>query len=184
MQKRRPTRMATQSENIIVDPSVAIKKLTALLDKIPWLKSQSAESPEFKAWESDAKIAMRNLYGEHSEEWLRFNSIWFTPRRYYHGQPNREFVEALNQGLEEARLFLISRLEDWNNSPPLSPDQTASPAKSSKHVFVVHGHDEGVQQSVARFLEKLGLTPVILHERPNQGRTVIEKFEAYSNVGF
>lgn len=55
---------------------------------------------------------------------------------------------------------------------------------SSRTVFVVHGHDEAVKQSVARFLEKLDLSAVILHEQPNKGRTTIEKFEAHSDVGF
>jgi hypothetical protein len=30
-------------------------------------------------------------------------------------------------------------------------------------IFVVHGHDEGTRESVARFIEKLGFTPIILH---------------------
>ena len=51
-------------------------------------------------------------------------------------------------------------------------------------VFVVHGHDEAAKQELARFIEKLGLKSVILHEQPNAGRTIIEKFEDYSNVGF
>jgi predicted nucleotide-binding protein len=55
---------------------------------------------------------------------------------------------------------------------------------NSRDVFLVHGHDETVKETVARFLEKLDLNPVILHERPNQGKTVIEKFEAHSDVGF
>lgn len=54
----------------------------------------------------------------------------------------------------------------------------------SRRVFVVHGHDEAVKHVVARFLEKLKLTVIILHEQPNKGRTVIEKFEANSDVGF
>jgi len=37
---------------------------------------------------------------------------------------------------------------------------------------------------VARFLAKLELEPVILHEQPNRGRTVIEKFEEHSDVAF
>lgn len=54
-----------------------------------------------------------------------------------------------------------------------------------KSVFVVHGHDEGAKQSVARFLENLGLKPVILQEQINQGMTVIEKFEKFaSRAGF
>lgn len=57
-------------------------------------------------------------------------------------------------------------------------------AHDSRKVFVVHGHDDGVKQSVARLLERLDLEPVILHERPNKGRTVIEKFEAHADVSF
>ena len=37
---------------------------------------------------------------------------------------------------------------------------------------------------MARFLTKLGLSPIILHEQPNQGRTVIEKFEQNAEVPF
>ena len=33
-------------------------------------------------------------------------------------------------------------------------------------------------------LTKLDLEPVVLHEQPNQGRTIIEKFEEYAQVGF
>ena len=51
-------------------------------------------------------------------------------------------------------------------------------------VFVIHGHDEAARVKVARFLEKLKLEPVILHEQENRGRTIIEKFEGYSDVGF
>jgi predicted nucleotide-binding protein len=51
-------------------------------------------------------------------------------------------------------------------------------------VFVVHGHDEGAKQMVARFLEKLDSHAVILHELPDRGRTIIEKFEDYSDVGY
>lgn len=54
----------------------------------------------------------------------------------------------------------------------------------TKKVFVVHGHDEGARESVARFLEKLGFHAIILHEQANKGRTVIEKVEANSDVSF
>ena len=50
----------------------------------------------------------------------------------------------------------------------------------SRKVFVVHGHDNEVKETVARFLDRLGLEPIILHEQPSSGRTVIEKFEIYS----
>ena len=56
--------------------------------------------------------------------------------------------------------------------------------KKSNKIFVIHGHDEAARETVASFLIKLELEPIILHERPNKGRTIIEKFEDYSDVRF
>jgi len=84
--------------------------------------------------------------------------------------------------------FLESIIERF----PLIPDsggedsKTAStlgtrPNQSSPKVFIIHGHDEGAKSQLARFLQQLGLTAVILHEQPNQGRTIIEKLERHSD---
>lgn len=54
----------------------------------------------------------------------------------------------------------------------------------SKKVFIVHGHDGEARETVARFLSIIGLDPIILHEQANKGRTVIEKVEHNSDVGF
>jgi len=55
---------------------------------------------------------------------------------------------------------------------------------NNKKVFIVHGHNNEIKLDVARTLEKLGLTPIILHEQPNSGNTIIEKFEENSDVGY
>lgn len=55
---------------------------------------------------------------------------------------------------------------------------------ASRKVFMVHGQDEEKKEAVARLLTKLDLEPVILHEQPGQGMTLIEKFEHYTDVGF
>jgi len=51
-------------------------------------------------------------------------------------------------------------------------------------VFIIHGHNTSLKESVARFLKGLGLEPIILHEQPNRGATIIEKFEVHSDVAF
>jgi len=38
--------------------------------------------------------------------------------------------------------------------------------------------------SAARFVEKLDLSAIILHEQPSAGSTIIEKIEEHTNVGF
>lgn len=53
-----------------------------------------------------------------------------------------------------------------------------------RRVFIVHGHDEGPRETVARFITQVGLEPVILHEQANRGMTISEKLIAYGSVGF
>jgi predicted nucleotide-binding protein len=48
-------------------------------------------------------------------------------------------------------------------------------SSSSKKIFIVHGHNNEMKETVARMIEKVKLTPVILHERANGGKTIIEK---------
>ncbi len=76
----------------------------------------------------------------------------------------------------------VPETSETSNQGGLGTEQIVS---GTREVFVVHGHDGEAKESVARFLEKLGLDVIILHEQPNQGRTIIEKFEISSkNVAF
>ncbi len=55
---------------------------------------------------------------------------------------------------------------------------------NNSQVFIVHGHDELTKMDMSGFISSLGLEPIILHMQASSGRTVIEKIEHYSNVGF
>lgn len=70
-----------------------------------------------------------------------------------------------------------------NRQPPVV--RTPSASLSQNRVFVVHGRAENEKSEVAHWLRSIGLEPVILHERPNAGRTIIEKFsEEAAGVGY
>ncbi|MFT3824166.1 MAG: nucleotide-binding protein [Chitinophagaceae bacterium] len=55
---------------------------------------------------------------------------------------------------------------------------------NNRDIFIVHGHNEEIKHNVARLLQKINLNPIILNEQSNEGLTIIEKFEKYSNVSF
>ncbi len=57
-------------------------------------------------------------------------------------------------------------------------------AVKNKKVFIVHGHDDLLKESVARLVEKIGLEAVILHEQANEGLTIIQKLEKQADVGY
>lgn len=54
----------------------------------------------------------------------------------------------------------------------------------NKKIFIVHGHDKEAKTEVALFAQELGLEPIILHQQENQGMTIIEKIEKYTDVGY
>ena len=73
--------------------------------------------------------------------------------------------------------------EATTKSEAPTPNNPKAPMDKTK-VFIVHGHDGEAKQAVARFIEKIGLEAIILHEQASSGKTIIEKIEEYTNVGF
>lgn len=88
----------------------------------------------------------------------------------------------IEQRMKEAGLTKLatSHTSLRNNGAPASFVESASPQRKA---FIVHGHDELLKTQVARLFEALGFDAIILHERPNRGKTIIEKFEDNSDVG-
>jgi len=67
---------------------------------------------------------------------------------------------------------------------PESAEGIPQTRSGGKKVFIIHGHDEASKSQVARLIQRLDLTPVILSEQPNRGRTIIEKLERNSDVAY
>ena len=79
---------------------------------------------------------------------------------------------------------VIERGELQKHSERKSPDMKKPAKGDSRSVFVVHGQDKEAKLEVARLLERLSLKPIVLHEQPSRGKTIVEKIEYYSNVAF
>ncbi len=63
-----------------------------------------------------------------------------------------------------------------------SDERAASVELLPKKVFLVHGRDDGKKATVARFLEtRAGLDVIILSERANKGRSILQKFSEESS---
>jgi predicted nucleotide-binding protein len=84
----------------------------------------------------------------------------------------------------------IKRVQQADGQIPI-PDNnqmTKTRKKEINHpnrkIFLVHGHDQDIKETVARFLEKIELIPIILKEQPNLNRGIFEKLEKYNDVQF
>jgi predicted nucleotide-binding protein len=105
--------------------------------------------------------------------------------------PLSDFIRGVDQNckrslalLQQAVQTLKEDLAELVEPEPISNAVVLSTPPLGREIFIVHGHAGEPREAVARFLERLGLKPIILHEQANQGRTVIEKFEAHAGAGF
>jgi len=138
------------------------------------------------------EVILTKIFNQNSSHTEKFKKVKFTPGMIAIGADNTSsymssfqrgktsMISVLNGAIKEIELE-----EEFFPSTPTLPLDTgvAEPTKSNK-VFIVHGHDDGLKNEVARFVEKLDFEAVILHEQANAGNTIIEKIEKNSDVGF
>ena len=159
------------------------EKLKQIIDEIPKLISANVSSSdaEFQAWKTRAERFLISKYGKESYEHTSFAKTSFSLSFMTTSTPDSAFIRACQAGLRKTEAIFQTYLEEMVEDADPTPNNV-QPTNFGK-VFIVHGHDGELKQSVARIIEKQGIEPIILTEQANQGKTIIEKFENYSDVG-
>lgn len=111
------------------------------------------------------------------------------PSISYSGMPASAYYESWESGKKKIANLIDTMLEDISLSELESSSNkkelvALEEVKQNNNIFIVHGHNEEMKASVARMLSTLSLSPIILHEQANQGKTIMEKFTDHSEVGF
>jgi len=109
---------------------------------------------------------------------------WELSRTHWAIKDEPIFEILVRKGYISQEQFDASLALKEPSAPVVSPVNEGAGQFNSSQVFIVHGHDEIAKLEMADFITSLGLTPIILHMQPSSGRTIIEKIEYYSNVGF
>jgi len=111
------------------------------------------------------------------------------PQAYYEQQRKAETRGRNIIDIESPRLipFWHGKGTDHTNDflfreslPAAAAPAESPPAKA----FIVHGHDTAMLNEVALLLNRLDIDAIILKDRPNLSRTLIEKLEQNSDVGY
>lgn len=165
------------------------EKLKDIIDQIDNLISHHAISsaPAFEAWHTKTERFLIKKYGKSSFEHKKFRETIFTPLIWIDDDETEEVrlsIQCCADGLRSCKAIFQTYLEDMLDEDE-SNIRATSKTKSSDmdKIFIVHGYDGELKQSVARIVEKQELEAIILSEQANKGRTIIEKFEDYSDVG-
>jgi len=156
---------------------------------------------ELKALSTSIQTTLGRIFGEGTADYRQFSpaaDLQWNPGigALYVGRgsgppptPLSDFIRGVDQNRKRSMALLQQAVqtlkEDLAEEPEPIPDAVVLPSSpTSTKIFIVHGHVGEPREAIARFLERIGLEPIILHEQANQGKTVIEKFEAHAGVGF
>jgi len=134
----------------------------------------SRASVEMQAWIAECEDLILSQFGKESAPWRVYERF---SRDSLDGNYQDTFDEQKN--IVVSALSSCLRISPKNNTKPKTGEII-----NQTQVFIVHGHDEEAKSKTARFIEKLGFEPIILHEQASSSKTIIEKIEEYSNVGF
>lgn len=165
----------------------SIEKLTSLIKLIDEIEKQKPYSSIFNKWRRDTEVALINIFGESSRHVKEFRNISYMSRLIT-ADSSGDDKAFFRSGLKDARVVLQSMIDEineyWETGEDHDKDNKKMNYGNGKKVFIIHGHDNGMKEEVARFIEKIELTPIILHEQSNSGKTIIEKFEHHPDVSY
>jgi len=173
-----------------------IVRLRKRLDEMnafePTSVTEQNNIPQLEALAAAVDEALIRTFGADSLDYKRYSDAAFFdngPFNYVYAVPIGQVHDSLARSKSRSIALLtqaIATLEErLAEAPAASPlEMITEPQVFERKIFVVHGHDEGAREAIARFLERIGFEPIILHEQANQGRTIIEKVEVHGDVGF
>ncbi len=175
-------------KTLIEESEKVVKNMNTKIDKIQIIKNLIVDLDELPhrdrikldAFLRRADMIIKNVFGDSSKYRKDLNEIGFIP---IYGDL---FDECWTSGKSSMLNLLKTMIEDIElfDDSIKGAGVPKKDDKLSNEIFVVHGHNEEMKQNVARVLKILDLVPIILHEKPNEGKTIIEKFIANSSVSF
>ncbi|WP_394835000.1 nucleotide-binding protein [Pendulispora rubella] len=183
MAGRKSTPRAPEVGAPTISATQAIERLHKLSEEGNTLASMSEVSEtSLDGWVTKARMMVQAAFGANSDEVSYFANA---------GEYLDLFRKASARELAAARLeellakistlnAYISHLESIADAQPSAAVKPALSTKDPDHVFLVHGHDTSALHETARFLQLVGLTPIVLSEQASRGQTVIEKFEEHA----
>lgn len=174
-----------------IEPTLPPERAKELIKKqigqIDGLLQLRYDDPAVRKWDNMTEQILIKTFGKPHDNLSDFTSARHGGAILMAGD-DYAFQEQYKGNLQECKKLLegfIEQLDIFSGPTPAEEVIEKEIGKLlSKKIFIVHGHDEQARSELALILTRLGLEPIILHEKPSEGMTLIEKLEKHSDVGF
>lgn len=114
---------------------------------------------------------------------IKIIEIWKTSGTASNTQSHWDYIKSKGENVTKE---FINYIPDKQNKNIENATRVSKKSKTtnSKNIFIVHGRDFEPVKELKIMLLEFGLNPIVLHEQPSGSRTIVEKLEKYSDVGY
>jgi len=163
-------------------PADYLKQLKSELETIGLEFFGESDYIKFENLRQKVAMCLKSTFGAESNEVSRVYNIVTGEKRYKATKAQKE--DLLWRAIENLKTEIEASIDyiamDTHQKRPAEASSSAASLIDTDAVFVIHGASDGAKNEVARFIEKLDLRVVILHEEANRGLTILEKFESHA----
>ena len=173
-----------------------LRELEGCIKETDSLRTLNYTAPKFKLWKKRVEGLLIHGLGESSKQVYDFRWISYYDAVAEMNSRDDWAVEAVTydaaanfqDGLNSASTQLLAIKEDVEKhfaGDVVTDKDIGGNTLPGNKVFIVHGHDEKLLLAVEKAIRTLALEPIVLKEQPDEGMTLIQKFEKNSEeVGF
>ena len=187
-----------RATHLLIEKKQFVQELSFCIGEIESLRTLDFHAIQFGLWQKRVMNLLIHGFGEFCSQVKEFREISFYDE--YADQESKnpwsaadfdyDAVGNYQSGLNKAQTQLMSIKEEVGKYFNENKEKDGLKINSqriegvNKKIFIVHGHDDLLRVKVVDVVKRLGLEPIVLRDKPNKGRTIIEKFEENADVGF
>ncbi len=160
---------------------IQIPRALALLKEYLWeldnLRTCHHDNKERWLWKNKVDVVLEAAFGKDSDEYIKLNpKIKIGSAGLSDAESQRYYLRDLDD-YDTGIVEILQKYEILGTPKEPDTDSEKSMIKEKPKAFISHGKGEGALLKLERFLNELGVQPIIVKDQPNLDRTVDNKVE-------
>ena len=161
-----------------MDKKEAIDYLKERLGEIPTLTKLNYNNNEYPLWRHQIEDVLEAVFGNESNEYRKFTKAGH--RAHMRGLPMAESIyqEDYIENLRSIEIEILSIIKKYETLG--FGVEPATVAGLPPKAFIAHGGESPALNKLKKFLEALGVEPLVVEDQASEGRSVGENVDWYS----
>ena len=159
----------------------ALERLKEYPSELEHLRTLHHDNRERGLWKNKVDVVIEATFGKDSGEYKKLNPTSFhMPMLPSDAEKQKDYLRDLDNyeaGIKE----IFDKYEILGTETKPAEKETEMSTTQPK-VFIAHGGDVPALRKLKRFLDALGIQPLVVEEQPSEGRSIAENVDYYARL--